>query len=288
MPRRDVALTLAGGGNRAFYQLGLVGGWWDRLAPRLGMLTGCSAGGCVALLLLTGRASESLAFWHRRRGHVTQNLQWWKLLRGERPAPHADVYRDTLRFALADGGFERVVSQPFPVLVLTALPPFGLPVPLAVPIGLGGYSLERWLHPGKLHPAIGRRLGFEPLVSDLREAASAEEMADLVIASSATPPFTPVGKVGTRAVLDGGLVDNAPAFVADARGPWRRHLVVLTRPYPAAVMGHHTGRWYLCPSAPPPAGRWDYTRPERVDHTIALGGRDAIDRAPAFEAWLGP
>lgn len=283
---RDLALTLAGGGNRAFYQLGLLRPWWPRLVDRIGAMSTCSAGACVALLLLTGRDRETFDFWYDRRAHVRRNLDWTKLLRGERPAPHFPVYRDTLMFALAEGGLERLRALPFPVYALVAAPPHRLPIPLAVPIGLGAYSLERWLNPGRLHPGSGRRLGFEPIAKDLRLAATAEEVAALVLASSATPPFTPVGTVDGRPVLDGGLVDNAPAFVAEGAGTWRRHLVVLTRPYPAAVMGERGNRWYLCPSEPPPADRWDYTQPDRVTRTIALGGRDADRLGPRLDRWL--
>lgn len=283
---RDIALTLAGGGNRAFYQLGLLEPWWPRLSPRVGALAACSAGACTALLVLTGRADEAFRYWYDRRAPVKRNLEWWRLLRGERPAPHYPIYRDTLRVALDDGGFDRVRSAPFPVLVLVAVPPHGLPIPLAVPIGLGAYSLERWLNPGRLHPGIGRRLGFEPWAIDLRTCDSVEAMIAVVLASSATPPFTPVGSLDGRAVLDGGLVDNAPAFAAETVAGVRRHLVVLTRPYPATSIGHRGRRWYLCPSRPVPADRWDYTRPERVTATIALGSADARARTGDFDRWL--
>lgn len=283
---RDLALTLAGGGNRAFYQVGLLEAWWDLLAGRIGALSACSAGACTAVLMLTGRGAAAHQFWLGRRAHVRKNLEWWRLLRGERPAPHFPIYRDTLRFALDDGGFERLRSVPYPVYVLVAAPPAALPIPVAVSIGLSAYSLERWLNPGRLHPGIGRRLGFEPIAIDARSCETAEAVANLVLASSATPPFTPVGRIGSRRVLDGGLVDNAPAFLLEAGKRWRRHLVVLTRPYPVSSVGHRGGRWYLCPSGPVPADRWDYTQPERIAQTIALGGRDAERRRAELTSWL--
>lgn len=284
--QRDLALTLAGGGNRAFFQLGVLDAWWPRLEARVGAVATCSAGACIAVMLLSGRREETFAYWFRRRAGVTRNFLWHRVLVGRRPTPHYPIYRDTLRFALADGGLDRIRSAPFPVHVLVAAPPPALPLPIAVPIGLAAYSLERWLRPGRLHPGAGRRLGFRPVAVDLRAAESVEEAADLVLASSATPPFTPVGWVGGRRVLDGGVVDNAPAFLADDLGRWARHLVLLTRPYPPEAMGHRNGRWYLCPSEPVPVDRWDYTRPQRILDTIALGSRDAVLRAEELERWL--
>jgi hypothetical protein len=172
------------------------------------------------------------------------------------------------------------------VYVLTALPPRWLPVAAAVVVGMAAYSIERKLRDGKLHPSSGRRLGFRPHVFDLRECASIEDVVDVVVASSATPPFTPLGSHNGSALLDGGLVDNAPAFVAERTAGVRKHLVILTRPYPEASVGHRNGRWYLCPGEPVPINRWEYTRPDLVEATIALGERDAVRRDGELEVFL--
>ncbi len=285
---RDLALTLAGGGNRAFYQLGVLNRWWSDLAPRVGIVSTTSAGACIAVIRFSGRQQATFDYWWQRRSHVKRNFEWHRVVRGERPTPHYPIYRDTVRFALADGGFEQIKAQPFPIYVLVAVPPPGLPMSWAVPIGLAAYSLERWLWPGKLHPGAGRRLGFEPLAVDLRSVATSDEAADLVLAASATPPFTPVGTVSGRRVLDGGVVDNAPAFVAEREQRWPRHLVLLTRPYPRTSVGHQGNRWYVCPSRPVPVNRWDYTRPERIADTIALGEREARARSDELRTWLEP
>ncbi len=283
---RDVALTLAGGGNRAFYQAGLLRHWWPRLEPRVGAIGSCSAGASMAVSLMTGREREATAFWRRRRAHVTRNFEWLRLLRGERPTPHTPVYRDTLRHSLSEGGFERLRAAPYPVFVLTAVPPRWLPVPAAVVVGMTAYSLERRFRYGRLHPAAARRLGFRSQVFDLRACAGIDEVIEIVIASSATPPFTPLGRHNGSALLDGGLVDNAPAFVAESTPGIRKHLVLLTRPYPAESVGRRGMRWYLCPGEPVPINRWEYTRPDLVDATIALGEREAVRRAAELTAFL--
>jgi predicted acylesterase/phospholipase RssA len=272
---RDLGLTLAGGGNRALVQVGLLRRWWPRLESRIAAVGACSAGASMAVSLFSGREAEAGAYWLGRRAGVVRNVEWARLLRGQRPTPHTPIYRDTLRFALADGGFERVQALPFPLLVLIAAPPRWLPGPIAAVVGISAYSLERKLHHGRLHPSAGRRLGFRPLVYDLRRCATAEQVVEIVLASSATPPFTPLGRRDGTALLDGGLVDNAPAFVAEAAATVRRHLVLLTRPYPAASVGRKGIRWYLAPSEPVPISRWEYTRPDLVAATIALGDREA-------------
>jgi predicted acylesterase/phospholipase RssA len=285
MPR-DLALTLAGGGNRALVQVGLLRRWWPLLEPRIAAVTACSAGASMAVSLLTGRERETTAYWLGRRAGVTRNVEWSRLFRGLRPTPHLPIYRDTLGYALRDGGLERLRALPYPVQVLTAVPPRWLPVPLAVLVGMSVYSIERQLRQGRLHPSAARRLGFAPRLFDLREAGGADEIIDLVLASSATPPFTPVGRHRGRVLLDGGLVDNAPVFPGEQVAGVRRHLVLLTRPYPAASVGRQGNRWYLCPSEPVPISRWEYTRPDLIEATIALGDRDATHHERALREFL--
>lgn len=272
---RDIALTFAGGGNRAFYQLGLMNRWGERLWPRVGAVAACSAGACVVSILLSGRTDETSEFWKKRREGVTKNFDWSQLLRGQRPAPHGPIYRDTMVHAMLDGGLERLQKVPFPVLVLTAGFPSRLPAPLALGLGFGVYSLERKFRPLGLHPKATRRVGFQASAHDARGCKTPEELADLILASSATPPFTPVGLFRGERFLDGGLVDNAPAFLADDVPGIQKNIVLLTRPYPQEVTGEKGNRLYVAPIEPVPVERWDYTRPDLVDATVEMGERDA-------------
>lgn len=275
--RRNIALTLAGGGNRAFYQLGLWHRWGERLRPRLAAIASCSAGACVAVLALSGREVPARAFWIARRSGMTRNLDWLRLARGKSPAPHGEIYRDTLLCAAAEGGLERLQAQPFPILVLTAGFPRGVPASVGAAVGLAAYNLEKRLRPAMIHPSFGRRIGFVPHVYDLRGCHSPEELADLVIASSSTPPFTPIGRFRGRRLLDGGMIDNVPASAAERVPGVLRNLVLLTRPYPSNVLGEHGhgARLYVAPSEPVPVERWDYTRPDLLDATIEMGEREA-------------
>ncbi|MEZ4430682.1 MAG: patatin-like phospholipase family protein, partial [Nannocystaceae bacterium] len=46
-PPRDLALTFAGGGNRSFFQLGVMRRWSERVMPRVVAAAGVSAGACM-------------------------------------------------------------------------------------------------------------------------------------------------------------------------------------------------------------------------------------------------
>ena len=283
---RDLAITFAGGGNRAFYQLGLMNGWRDRLLPRVAAMATCSAGACVATLLLSGRETEAGEFWKQRRMGITSNFEWRKLLKGRRPTPHEPIYRDTLRHAFADGGLERVRSQPFPILVLTTAFPKHMPAYGAVLLGLCAYNLEKRFRHEMMHPSLGQRVGFKAMAFDARACETPEELTDLIIASSATPPFTSLGRFEGHRLLDGGIIDNVPAFLADEVPEVKRNLVLLTRPYPPQVTGRQASRLYIAPAKTLPVHRWDYTRPELIDETIEAGQRDAELYAPLLTDFL--
>lgn len=283
---RDLAITFAGGGNRAFYQLGLMNCWRERLLPRTAMMATCSAGACVATLILSGREQEANRFWKQRREGITKNFEWRKLLKGARPTPHEPIYRDTLLHAFSEGGFERVRSQPFPVLVLTTAFPKRLPAFAAVLLGLCAYNLEKSFRKEMIHPTFGRRVGFKALAFDARQCETPEELADLIISSSATPPFTSLGRFQGNRLLDGGIVDNVPAFLADEVPDVRHNLVLMTRPYPSHITGRQGSRLYIAPACTLPVNRWDYTRPELIDATIQAGERDAAVYAPLLADFL--
>jgi len=287
MQERDVAITFAGGGNRAFFQLGLMKLLGPLLAPRLGAIAACSAGACVATLWLAERAAETHAYWVKRREGVTRNLDVRRVFARQPIAPHGAVYRDTLLFSFREGGFEKVVAQPFPIWIMAARFPGGWPASLAVAAGLGAYSLEKAVRKEMIHPSFGKRLGFQPFIFDARDCRTPEELTDLVLASSASPPFTPVGRFGGEALLDGGMVDNVPAFVAERDRAVKLNVVLLTRPYPARVLGRSGARYYIAPSSPVPIDRWDYTRPERLEATIEMGEREASLHRPALVGLVG-
>ncbi len=272
---RDLALTFAGGGNRAFYQLGLLNRWHEALLPRVAAVSSCSAGACVIMTFLSGRRAEAREFWLNRARGITRNFDWRKLLRGERPAPQGEIYRETLMVTFADGGLERIRQQPFPIYVLASEFPWLLPRTLSVALGIGMYSLERSMRKAP-HPISPRWIGFRGIAVDARECDSVEELANLILASSATPPFTPLGTFRGLRLLDGGMIDNAPAYVAEDRHPEIKHsIVMMSRPYHPSVMGIQGKRLYLAPTQPTPINRWDYTQPHLLDETVAMGEREA-------------
>ena len=283
---RDLALTFAGGGNRSFYQLGVLTRWQDVLLPRTAAIASCSAGACVVTTFLSGRRAEAREYWLSRAQGITKNFDWSRLLRGQRPAPQGEIYRDTLYVTFADGGLDRIRAQPFPIYVLASQFPWLLPRTLSVALGISVYTLERALRRAP-HPVSPRLLGFRALAVDARACETVEELVHLILASSATPPFTPIGMFRGQRLLDGGMIDNAPAFMVEERHPDLRHSIeFMSRPYHSTVIGLQGRRLYIAPTVPTPIGRWDYTQPHLLDETIAMGEREAEVHRPLMQSYL--
>lgn len=260
--------------------------WSEQVLPRVACVAACSAGAATATLLLAGRADHAREFFARRRQGVRRNVDWRLAARGERPFPHDAIYRETLRSALGDGGFERIRAQPFPIRILCASFPRRMPTMLGLALGITAYQLEKAMAPHSLHPTFGERLGFAARSWDARECETPDELVELIMSSSATPPFTSLGSYGSQPLVDGSMIDNAPAFLAEDMPNIRRSLVLLTRPYGGARLGRVGRRLYIAPTVPVPVTRWDYTEHAPVDETLELGRREASEHQRALDSLL--
>ncbi|MBO6938308.1 MAG: patatin-like phospholipase family protein [Deltaproteobacteria bacterium] len=272
---RDLAITFAGGGSRAFYQLGFLERWADELMPRTAAIAGCSAGAAMATLLVSGRVAETRTFFAEQRRGVRGLLNLRSFREEGSPFPHEGIYRRTLMHGLSEGGFERIQQAPFPLYFVASAIPRVMPAVLGIALGLGTYQLEKRFRPRQLHPQLPRRVGFATHVVDARECASPDDLIELILSSSSTPPFTRRGRHRDRRLLDGSLIDNAPAFLAEREPGVRRSLVLLTRPYPEGSTGLQGNRLYVAPREKLPIKRWDYREAAPVDETLAAGRADA-------------
>ena len=283
---RDLAITFAGGGSRAFYQLGFLERHGEELLPRTASMAGCSAGAAMATLVLSGRVVEAQRFFANERRGVRGLVHLGSLRREGSPFPHEGIYRRTLLHGLSEGGFERIKSSPFPLYVVASAFPRRMPIPVGIALGMAAYQLEKAARPERLHPKLTHRLGFDAHVQDARECESPEDLVELILSSSSTPPFTRRGRHSGKRLLDGSLIDNAPAFLAEREPGVRRNLVILTRPYPDGATGLRGDRLYVAPKEKLPIARWDYREVAPVEETLAVGREDAARMDGALRSFL--
>ncbi len=279
------SIVFAGGGHRCWWQLG----WWSvvnqtcPLSPR--QIAGVSAGAATACLLYANDTQTALDYYRRVLGPNARNIYPRRLFRsGQKMLPHEQIYRDALNELLGGAAFERLMANAPLIRIMFARPPRYLPPVVAVAAGLAAYNIEKYMF-RPLHPRFGVGLGFTPEVMTVQSCKTSAELVDLIIASSSTPPFTSIQRIGGGPVLDGGLIDNVPVGAlepfesehkteAELGGP--RTLVLVTRRYskfpPVFV---NDNRVYVQPTEKVVASSWDYTDPAAYQATFEQGERDA-------------
>lgn len=205
--------------------------------------------------------------------HNRKNAYWGNLFGREPVFPHYRIYRQALLDIYGEP-FAQLAAAPEIRIGVSHVPRW-LGARSAVAAGLIAYNIEKYVRK-TLHPTLGRTLGFRPEFVRAQACTHVDELADLILQSSCTPPFTPVLRRGGRPVLDGGMVDNVPV---DALDPSPGDVLVLvTRLYPRPQMftvAHgEQRRLYVQPSSKVPISSWDYTSPSQMRHAYDLGRRD--------------
>ena len=284
------SVVFAGGGHRCWWQLG----WWEvvsehiELAPR--QIAGVSAGAATACVLYASSAKIALAYYRRVLGAEARNFYPAHLIRrGQKVMPHEAIYRAALAELLGGPAFAQLMNTAPTIRILYARPPRWVPPTFAVGGALMAYSFEKyWL--SSLHPRSGIRLGFKPGVAVVQDCADEQALIDLIIASSSTPPFTSVQRLGGSTVLDGGLIDNVPvaalaplpplpteaSLVEQRDSKLPRTLVLATRRYKKLdLVFELDGRLYVQPSRKVDVSSWDYANTDAYASTLEQGRQDA-------------
>jgi len=263
------AVVFGGGGSRCFWQLG----FWSVAAPALELrprvVTAVSAGAAIACAALLDRCEQTLRQFKAVTTLNAKNVYPANLLRGEQIFPHHTMYRNAMLQAVDRDALERLHAGP-DLRFMLARPPRWLGSHLSLLVGLSCYVVEKRLG-DPVHSELAHRVGFTEEMVSVRRCRTPEELADVVLASSCTPPFTPALRWEGRPVLDGSLVDGAPLSGTEG---CERTLVLLTRSYgsPPKPTPH---RLYVGPSSPVPITKWDYASPDGLQQAYDLGRFDA-------------
>ena len=180
------------------------------------------------------------------------------------------MYRDLMLASLDAEALTRLRNGP-DIRIAISRPPASMGPRTAALAGIVAYLIDKRIY-GGVHPRLPAKLGFRPEILSARDCDTPESLADLVLASSCTPPFTPIVRVNDRTALDGGLYDNVPAHAISKQDA--ACLVLLTRRYKVSDIPNQPSRLYVQPSQPLPISKWDYTSPGKMQETFDIGRRD--------------
>lgn len=274
------AVVFAGGGDRCVWQCG----FWQEAAPALNIspeiAAGVSAGATMACMIFAGRIEPAMAHMKAAMAGNPRNVYLKNILNDRPVFPHSAIYRNAILAVMDDDALAGLRRGP-DLRVLLARPPRWAGPRTAVFVGIACYALEKHIK-APVHPEWTVKAGFRPEVVSIRECRTSEDVADLLLASSCTPPVIPVMYRNGRPVLDGGLVDNVPVCALDGYDP--PTLVLLTRRYRPEQIPRQPGRLYVQPSRPIAVGKWDYTNPQGLQDAYDLGREDGARFAAEFSA----
>jgi predicted acylesterase/phospholipase RssA len=233
---------------------------------------GVSAGAAMAAACCTGRIMETLEDFTARTTKNDANVYPLDALRGRPVFPQEAMYRAAVLSILGDDGFEALKASA-PLRILLVHFARGAPVLRTVWGAARAYRARRKrkiLHgPDRPYPGLVEER------ATAQDCSSKEDLCDLIMASSCTPPITSVQRIGGRAYADGALVDHVPVRVLSDEGRSGRILAFSTMCIPVSARPRIDGRLYLTPSRPIPIAMWDYAHPDRVREAFDLGVRDA-------------
>jgi len=275
LAREHRHIVFAGGGNRCWWQAGLMEQLAQHRCWQAVHLIGVSAGAGIATAFATGRIRNSLKAAVERFAVTPRNFEWRELLKGHRPFMLPRIYPDWIHSFLQGDDLEKLKSGLQRIEVVITRPLRFLPLTFSTILALLVYSTEKfWLK--NFHSRLPHRLGFRAEYLDLRACPDLDAARTLLQASAAAVPITPVHRVHGRAALDGGFYDSVPLPQDRAHDP--HTLMLLTRHRPQLPqMFEHEHRVYIQPAQAVPATNMDCTRPRDVQRTFEQG-RDEAQR----------
>ena len=263
-------VIFAGGGSRCLWQVG----FWDGangaglgLNQSVDYAASTSAGCAMATACMLDRGREALDLFKGLTDRNPSNIHWHNLKPGSNAPllPHIHMYREALEAFLTPGDLESLRGKRLEFLM--AVFPRYLPSTLGTLLAFTLYGLEKHLT-GALHPSWTRQLGFQPLACGNEEAEDVADFIDIILSSSCVPPVLPGDGYRGQRVLDGGIIDNVPAHLADGRPGVT--LVLLSKKYRRELPAPGD-RIYAQPSEPIRIDKFDYANPEGLEETYALG-----------------
>ena len=266
-------IVFAGGGNRCWWQAGMVEVLSRHACWQAQRLIGASAGAGIATAFATGRLQDALASAIARFGATPRNIEWRDLLKGKRPFMLPRIYPDWIASFLDTKDLEKLKNAKLKIEVVITRPIPFLPLTLSTVLALALYSTEKfWLK--NFHARMPHRLGFRAEYIDLASSPDLPGAHATLLASAAAVPITSVHRVHGRAALDGGFYDSIP--LPTSRAGDTNTLVLLTRHRPDLPQFFtYQQRVYLQPARAVVAINMDCTNPRNVQLTYEQGRHEA-------------
>lgn len=263
-------IAMQGGGIRCFWQAGFLAVASQIPRVQAAPIVAVSAAAGIAAAHVAGRLDHAVERFRAAASANPSNVHWRNLLSTKPVFPHSGIYRRVLDEVFDASAVAKLRAGPG-LSVLLARPRPGLPTPVVVGLSGALYRAKKSMDPARWSRLV-QAAGFHAQYVDMRICNHPEAVAQLILASSCTPPFTPVLSWEGRRVIDGGLLESVPISPLAVAG--RRALLLMTRA-PRLGESFVDGHEVVWPSRPLAVSAWDYTNPQAIDDAVALGRLDA-------------
>jgi predicted acylesterase/phospholipase RssA len=261
-------LVLQAGGTKCAWQAGFLTALEAEGSFRPEAISAVSASSAVACAMVCRRLEFAVDCFKAAIARNAKNIYLSHLFTRQRVFPHALIYCEGLLRAFDEGALEKLHAGP-DIQVLVARTSPKVPGFAGVSIGLSLCAI-RCLVKHRWYQRVEERLGLCREFVSVKGCATPSQLADLVLASSCTPPFTPWYSLHGRPVLDGGLIEDTPLSGLPQKAG--RTLVLLTAKGIAIKSSAEVV--YAEPSERLQISSWDYTDPKQIDDLYELGKKD--------------
>ena len=261
-------LVLQGGGIRCAWQAGFVAALEGERPIRPYAISAVSASSAVACAIVCRRLEFAVNCFRAAIDGNKKNIYLTRVLRGERAFPHAEIYRKVLLQVFDKAALQKLYAGP-DIQVLVTRPSTKLPRYPSLVIGLTLCACKAF-RTRRRCVRFETQFGFSREFIAVKECATPAELADLILASSCTPPVTPWYSLHGRPVLDGGLCESVP--LSGLPRKQGKTLVLLTSK--STTISRSPGIVYAEPSEDLRIASWDYTDARKIDYLYALGRKD--------------
>ena len=267
-------LVLAGGGNRCWWQAGLIQTLTQHGWTLPSKIIATSAGAAIATSFLTNKTDAALTACKQLYADNTQIFDWKALLRLKVKFAHQHIYPAWISSLISDTDFPVLQQATSRLSVAITQPARLLGLRGSLIAGSVAYMLDKKIA-HSIHPKIPGCLGLRQAFFNLNDCTSAPAARDLLAAAAAAAPFMRAQKVNGSWGIDGGYTDNAP-IPEQTTAEAARTLVLLTRYYPDLPQQFsYEQRQYWQPSQKIPVSTWDCRPSTTVDLAYQLGLTDA-------------
>ncbi|MDX1961402.1 MAG: patatin-like phospholipase family protein [Leptospiraceae bacterium] len=280
-PQHEVSFAIAGGGCKAFYGMGF-GYQLKQWGIQFNGLSGVSAGAAMVIGLLSETEEETLEYIQSLVLRNESNFSFTRLLKGERPFPHENIYRRAIRYGT---NFEKVKSSKVKIFIgaVGAFPKGDklsglfnkakLISETATAFLLDESDKSKGIPCNRVEKIISK-WNLRQVIYTNKDLEDPNIVEQIILNSSSIPPVLAFQNSGDIYFLDGGLMNNLllEVFPIEAK-----KIAVCYDDYSIRSKEEKYLKNTLVfrPSRELKATTFDYTNPVAIEDAYTLGKEDA-------------